>query len=143
MNYYKSRVTYLEKKMKGEHDPMAILNVMINNYDDLIAAFNQFFCVDINLRSRKREVVIARQMYYRFMKNATDLSIQFIAKTLACGHDHSTVLHSLQEFDYKYEVEKKYRQQWNRLISFLEAKFPEFKETLEVEPERMILDPAI
>jgi chromosomal replication initiator protein len=44
-------------------------------------------------RTRKREIVQARQLFHYFMKNGTNLSLAKIGE-LTGGHDHATVLHS-------------------------------------------------
>ena len=51
----------------------------------------------IDSPTRKREVVEARGMYYKVLKEFTNMSLAAIAKTV--GKNHATVLHGLKHFD--------------------------------------------
>jgi len=54
--------------------------------------------VDINQQSRKREIIEARAIYYKILKQIDKKkSLQSIGASV--GKDHATVLHSLKNYD--------------------------------------------
>ncbi len=54
--------------------------------------------VDVNQVSRKREIIEARAIYYKILKQTDKKkSLQSIGDTV--GKDHATVLHSLKNYD--------------------------------------------
>jgi len=62
----------------------------------------------INTRSRKREIVMARQITMYFAKKYTDSSLAHIGKVVG-GKDHATVLYSNNLVNEQMEINKKYR----------------------------------
>lgn len=52
-----------------------------------------FYSVDISKRNRKRENVIARQMWYHWCLENTKLSLTKLSSALI-GQDHSTLIHA-------------------------------------------------
>ena len=139
IGFLKSQISHLNLKYADQ-----IQDLEITNYSDLVQVFNQFFCLDMHIRLRTREIVIARQMYYKFLSIHTELSLQSMARTLMCGHDHSTIIHALDEFDNKIKIERPYAYTWEKLNKFLADKFPQFDwNNLTPHIDRQILDPAI
>lgn len=62
---------------------------------------------DIISKTRKREVVQARQMYHHFMRKYTKLSLTRIGD-MTGGREHATVLHSLKTVNNLVETDKSF-----------------------------------
>lgn len=67
---------------------------------------------DFFQKTRKKEYVLARWLYYYAMRNLTDLSLEDI------GHpqDHSTVIYALKQVDIIRDYDKGWRNQYLRKI---------------------------
>ena len=75
---------------------MAIPGVLINNNPkDIIKQIEEFTKQKIDIKTRKREVVEARQIAMYVIKCRTKLSFAEIGG-LCGGKDHATVLHSIK-----------------------------------------------
>lgn len=80
-----------------------------------------YFNLNLEVKSRKRKAVIARQFYYYWMRSNTFLSLQGIANSLKYLHqDHSTVVHAINDFKDKSIVEKEYRKQWKEVLELID-----------------------
>jgi chromosomal replication initiator protein len=64
--------------------------------------------------TRKREVVIARQISMYLAKKYTKNSLKEIGKHFG-GKDHSTVIHSIQVVDSQLEVDRKFKEEIDEL----------------------------
>ena len=65
---------------------------------------------DLKLKSRQREIVYARSIYYKLCKTHTRATLSSIGKSVK--KDHATVLHGLRLFDdviTKYEDSQDYK----------------------------------
>lgn len=65
---------------------------------------------DLKLKSRQREIVYARSIYYKLCKTHTRATLSSIGKSVK--KDHATVLHGLRLFDdviTKYEDAQDYK----------------------------------
>ena len=77
---------------------------------DIAAIVCTYFNVkesEIQVKSRKREIVQIRQICHYFQKTFTDNSLKTIGKYWS-GKDHSTVIHSVNTVQSLSEVDKKY-----------------------------------
>jgi len=72
-------------------------------------------------KSRKREIVEARQVTMFLAQKHTNLSATSIGKQVA-NRDHSTVLHSCAHIEHRLKVDRAFNQQVIRLESTLQAK---------------------
>lgn len=93
---------------------------MINQNHITIArqAIQDHFGFNIEIRKRTRKYVIARQYYYRWMKDNTPMSLEEIGGTLpSLSQDHSTIIHALKEFDDKMLLETEYRMGWHDIMA--------------------------
>jgi chromosomal replication initiation ATPase DnaA len=61
--------------------------------------------LQLESKSRKREIVEARQIYCYLMRKHTDLSLKAIGATIG-GRDHSTVIHSLDALEDRIFAEE-------------------------------------
>lgn len=91
--------------------------------------------IEIGEKTRKKQYVKARAVYYKIAKENTKLSLEEIGR--ACGNrDHATVLHGLK----KYDAEMQYRdfQSFNKSIrSKLPSSLKEFSK-FDTKDEREI-----
>jgi len=70
---------------------------------------SQFYNIpDITLRSRKREVVQARQVAMYFIKESTKLSLASIAKEFG-DYDHCSVLHAIKTVNNLCDTNKVFK----------------------------------
>lgn len=69
---------------------------------------NETFNTQINQKSRLKECVNGRMFYYAYLRENTKLSLQGMANTLKCGHDHATVLNALWKHEDYVEIDKTY-----------------------------------
>ena len=75
---------------------------------------------DLKVKSRQREIVYARSIYYKLCKTHTRATLSSIGKSVK--KDHATVLHGLRLFD---DVIKKYEdaQDYKRIHCKLDRMF--------------------
>ena len=71
--------------------------------------------IDITSKSRKRELVYARAIYFKICKDRTNLSLKDIGKTMQL--DHATVLHAITNIFPAFEMyNPEYMEIYNRII---------------------------
>jgi hypothetical protein len=72
--------------------------------------------VNIGVKTRKREVVFARRMYYKlFREFYKKTSLHSIGQTLPLKQDHTTVLHQINQFKIDYAQDKLFRRRYNSI----------------------------
>jgi len=81
---------------------------------------NDYFKVDINIKCRQADIVKARSMYYNYVKSNSMLSLKAIAATLECNSHHSTIIWALHQHESFYNIEKKYRTDYDIIVSLIE-----------------------
>ena len=89
--------------------------------DDILEKVCSFFNVTataINSRSRKHDIVIARQVSMYLVHKFTKMPASRIGK-LVGGRDHSTVIHSCSQIEKRLQVDKKF----NAELSSIENSF--------------------
>lgn len=87
----------------------------------IVYLVNEAFNVDIMIKSRKRDVVMARAVYYWVAKNTTSHSLTTIGEFV--NKDHATVIYSLNSIEdwilydkfYKRKVDLIKKNVFNRL----------------------------
>lgn len=75
----------------------------------------------INSKSRKREIVWARQAAMSLCKKYTTQSVSRIGQVIG-NRDHATVLHALKNVDDLLETEVEFREKYNKVETQLQAK---------------------
>jgi chromosomal replication initiator protein len=87
---------------------------------------------DIDIKTKKREVVQARQVAHFICRNRTKLSLSEIG--IRCGQkDHATVLFSYKTVKNLYQTDRNYRDVVNRILLRLDAE--KLKEELLKQPK--------
>ena len=80
-------------KVHTELDYKTIYHVFVNNLTDVYKITLEEFIG----RSRKREVVYARQHFFKIMRDNTKMSLEGIGDII--NRSHCSVIHSLKEFE--------------------------------------------
>ncbi len=113
------RVEYREKlkKINFELGELGERESAIDIGQRFMIAVNSVLNTDIRLQNRKFLPVKGRQMYYKFMKDNTPLSLNAMA---LMGQDHSTVLHAIATFDDRYLTDKVFRSEYEQCLLFYE-----------------------
>jgi chromosomal replication initiation ATPase DnaA len=93
---------------------------------------SEYYGVNIDLKSRKKEIVRARAMYYRWVRTNSILSYKSMAKTLGCKHDHSTVIHALQVHQDFYDTDKSYRSDYDIFNAVIFREIYDYKASIKI-----------
>ena len=72
----------------------------------------------LNSKTRKREIVQARQLFHTFMRDNTKLPLTEIGN-LTGGHDHATCLHSYKTINNLLENNKEIQQYYNKISELI------------------------
>jgi chromosomal replication initiator protein len=75
---------------------------------------------EIKSKSRKKEIVIPRQMAMYFAKEFTDLSLVMIGTYL--GRDHSTVIHAISSVENMRDTDRKFKVAFSEIEKKLKMK---------------------
>jgi hypothetical protein len=72
--------------------------------------------VNMGVKTRKREVIFARRMYYKLMREFyKKMSLYSIGQTLPLKQNHATVLHQINEFEIDYAQDKLFRKKFDSI----------------------------
>ena len=85
---------------------------------------SEFFKVSIDQlkdKTRKKEIVMARQLAMYFSKDYTNLSLKSIGYHFG-GRDHSTVIHAVQTVNDLYDTDNKFKKSVDELRRKLKMK---------------------
>lgn len=72
-----------------------------------LTTVNNYFNISINRRTRKREYVLGRSIFYKLLRDNTGMSFQNIANTFK--KNHATVLHSVKQLEGYMEYDSSLR----------------------------------
>jgi len=86
--------------------------------NEIINTINATLEVNIRSKSRKREIVYSRFIFYRLMRNKNH-SLEKIGSFL--DKDHATVIHGLKQFDNLIEYED-FKEQYDKVVNELKEK---------------------
>lgn len=78
-------------------------NITTDKVIDIIAKYYKLSRADIQGKSRRREIVLARQISMWMIRNVSNLTYKEIGK-LFKGRDHSTVMASIEKIDYQLKI---------------------------------------
>lgn len=94
--------------------------------------------VTLDLKTRKREVVFARRMYYKILKESFKrMSLDSIGKTLGLKQNHATVLHQVNQFEFDYSQDKSFRKTYDSIKDRLNGIIAEPEISLEEQNLRL------
>jgi chromosomal replication initiator protein len=92
--------------------------------DDILEKVCNHFNVSVsgvNGKSRKRELVIARQVSMYLAQKYTKMPASRIGK-LVGGRDHSTVIHSCSQIEQRMKIEKGFAEEVNSIENSFKLK---------------------
>ena len=84
-------------------------------------------------RSRKRNIIEARQIFHYFMRNYTNFSFKSIGEYKNIGFDFNTIRHSIITVNNRIDTEKEYREKIELLDSMI-------KDRIEIECFQTLAD---
>jgi len=90
------------------------------NIKSLVAAYFNMASIRLDFKTKKRQVVQARQLAHYFSIIYTNESLSEIGKNIG-GKDHSTVLHSKKTITNLADTDKKIRDIINKLDVFIKS----------------------
>ena len=95
--------------------------VSIDYIQKTVAEYFHLKPEDLKDKTRKKEVVIARQLAMYFSKEYTNHSLKSIGYHFG-GRDHSTVIHAVQSVNDMYDVDNRFRSSVDELKKKLKMK---------------------
>lgn len=95
--------------------------VSIDYIQKTVAEYFHLKTEDLKDKTRKKEVVIARQLAMYFAKEYTNHSLKSIGYHFG-GRDHSTVIHAVQTVNDMYDVDNRFRSSVDELKKKLKMK---------------------
>lgn len=72
---------------------------------------------DLQLKTRKRDVIDARQLTMYFARKYNRGSLAFIGRSLG-GKDHTTVIHAIKTVKNLYEINPEFRNKYKSLFEY-------------------------
>ncbi len=98
------------------------------NYSNIVkSSIYDFFKIDINQKTRKREIVEARFMFYELCRK-NRMSLAQIGRFV--GKDHATVLHGTKRFEILCDVDVEFKNNFQALKSIVD-----FRSSRKVVPK--------
>lgn len=94
--------------------------------------------VDIFDTSRKREIIQARAMCYKIMRDEMFFSLKFIGDQF--GKNHATVMHGLKEFPYMLKFDSVMAEQYGEVLSIWLENSEEYVEFDPIKLKNIIKD---
>lgn len=95
--------TVIKRAVKIDNSPLTV--------DEIVEIVGRHYGVEpqaVNGKSRKREVVLARQLSMYFAQKYTHMPASRIGRLIG-RRDHSTVLHSISKIEDRLRIESKFR----------------------------------
>jgi chromosomal replication initiation ATPase DnaA len=99
------RIKYLENLIYSPKKPYECAKDVISKYFD----------VDLNSRTRKTPVPLARFLYFAWCRCNTTMSLQEIGRSLTPAFDHSHVLHGISTHNEYLDVYPHYGNDWKNI----------------------------
>ena len=106
----------LKRSVKIDNKPLTI--------DDIIESVCGYFNVsveEVNGKSRKRNLVVARQVSMYLAQKHTKMPASRIGKLIA-GRDHSTVLHSCEKVEERMKIDKLFYEEVTKIENTFKLK---------------------
>ena len=87
-NIYKAAVQYQQPKVTND-------NLIIIKIKEVVAEVTGVVFEQINQKTRKREVIYARQLFHFLCRKFTTNSLKAIGQLTTTNYDHSTIINSI------------------------------------------------
>ena len=104
---------------------------------DMVTNITQF---DIRLKTRRREYVEARYIYYKIAKDTYHYSLSRIGEEV--NRDHATVMHGLRNVEGWLSSDKMFKEKYERVVKYFNEKIESGHMTTEIADD-IIADNAI
>jgi chromosomal replication initiator protein len=112
------KIVEVEKKPKKEPKPKPTRDHKIEDFEDMVSDYMGVRSDVIRSRSRKREVVIARQIAMYLSKEFTKCSLKTIGTYF--GRDHTSVIYAIQTVKNLMDTDPHYRDMVQGLVGKME-----------------------
>ena len=106
----------IKRSVKVDNHPLTIDDIL-----DTVCQHYQVSTVAVNSKSRKRELVIPRQVSMYLAQKHTKMPAARIGK-LVGGRDHSTVLHSCAQVEQRMKIDQKFCDEINSIENAFKLK---------------------
>jgi len=105
------------------------------NKETIKQLVENYFKIDITTKTRKREYVEARAIYYKLLRDHTRMSLSAIGETM--NKDHTTVLHFTRKIkdwmEYDPQIKQDYETLNNRILHAKTLNPDEFEKATSME----------
>lgn len=108
----------LAKRVVSKTIKMEKRHITLEKIQDVVSSYFKINIVEIHSKSRKREIVQARQVTMFLSKRYTDLSYSRIGMMVG-KRDHATVLHACKTIQDSLDIDKGFRLKMNDIESLL------------------------
>ncbi len=88
--------------------------ISIENIKNLVASHYQLSVEELHSKSRKRKIVVARQVSMYLARKTTPHSLESIGKNFG-GKDHSTVVHSIKQVKNQIGIDQYFKEEVQKL----------------------------
>ena len=96
---------------------------------------------NIGVKTRKREVIFARRMYYKLFKELyKKVSLHSIGQTLPLKQNHATVLYHINQFEIDFAQDRVFRNKYKSIINELYGDEEEVDIGLQEENSRLKIE---
>ncbi len=112
MNNISQEISYVSRLYKKVSEKL--YDSIIEKVIDIVCAHEGISINVINLNTRKREIVQARQISHYLLKSMSGLPLSVIGWEVG-KKDHSTVLHSCKTISGYLDVDKEWRKKINEI----------------------------
>ncbi len=109
------------KLMKTQEMEAKILIDKIEMIKTLVLGYYSQTWNQINVKSRKREIVLSRHLFSYFLRKKLYLSLKQIGANFEIPKHHTSVMNSIKEVEDLFDSDKSFRQEFqslNKLIDF-------------------------
>ncbi len=128
-----SSITTMINQLTKDMDVKVTVHTEVNVHNDIESIINntlkKFFpplkMDDLKTKSRKREVVVPRQMIMTILKEKTNMSMKSIGHMFG-ERDHSTVIHSLTAVSDQCDTDRVYKRIFDNVNEHLTNLILEF-----------------
>jgi chromosomal replication initiation ATPase DnaA len=82
-----------------------------------------YFNLDLETKCRTRSFIIARQFYYKWVRENTPMSLLEVSNSLPkLRQDHTTIIHAVKEFEDKVVLERDYLRRWQAVRGYIDLR---------------------
>ena len=87
---------------------------------------NSVLEVNVDLNKKTDEIVKARAICYKIMRDECYFTLKYIADQF--GKNHATIMHSLKEFPYMMQYDKRLQRSYHQILGIWEQEADQYVE---------------